>query len=83
MLPEQYKTILHPAFKEFFALVTRSYFNAFMEMSSDIKIPLKPIVFLIIFFITFLENVATFIGSILEYTIWAVIANFAEDNLNG
>ena len=39
------KLILQPAFKDFFAFVNKSYFNAFIEISSEIKIPLNPIFF--------------------------------------
>ena len=46
MSPPQYKTKLQPASNDFFALITRLYFKAFIEISSDIKIPLKPIFFL-------------------------------------
>ena len=40
ILPAQYKTKLHPAFNDLFALVSKSYFRAFIDISSDIKIPL-------------------------------------------
>ena len=43
MLPAQYKTKLQPEDRDNFALVIKSYFKAFIEISSDIKIPLKPI----------------------------------------
>ena len=52
------------ALRDFIALVTKSYFKALMEISSDIRMPLKPIFFLIIFLIIFLEKVETFLESI-------------------
>ena len=42
-----------------FLLVTKSYLRAFIEISSDIKIPLKPI-FLIMPFIILFEKVEHF-----------------------
>ena len=55
----------------------------FIVISSEIKIPLKPIFFLIISEIIFFEKVATLFLSIFSYKIWAVIANFDEFDLKG
>ena len=66
MLPAQYKTKLQPEDRDNFALVIKSYFKAFIEISSDIKIPLKPIFFLIISSINFFEKVETFLSQFLS-----------------
>ena len=66
MFPAQYKTRLHPADNDFFALVTKSYLRAFIEISSDKRIPLKPIFFLTIPEIIFLKKLKHFLSRFLN-----------------
>ena len=67
MFPEQYNTRLQPASIDFIAFVTKSYFKAFIDISSDNSIPLNFNFFLITFFIIFLENVTGFLLSRFMY----------------
>ena len=48
IFPAQYRARLHPTSKDFFALAIKSYFKAFIEISSEINIPLNFNFFLII-----------------------------------
>ena len=77
MSPLQYNTKLQPALSALSAFIHKLPFKAFIEISSEIKIPLKLSFFLIIFLIIYVEKVAKFFD-LFFYRKCAVIIKFED-----